>query len=59
MSLEWQQLFINQNFNERNRMANFNDFSKYKIGKNLIINCLNFINNEIFYEWLNLSPFIK
>ena len=33
MSFKWQQLFFNQNFNQRNNMANFLDTSTYKVGK--------------------------
>ena len=55
MSLEWQQLFFNQNFNQRNNRANFRDLSKYRIGKNLITNRLNILNNKIPYDWFNES----
>ena len=55
MSLEWQQLFFNQNFNQRNNRANFRDLSKYRIGKNLITNRLNILNNKIPYDWINES----
>ena len=55
MSFEWQQMFFVQNFNERNQIAKFIDLSRYKIGKNLITNRLNIINNKIPLNWLNLS----
>ena len=55
MSFEWQQLFFNQNFNQRNFRANFRDLSKRKIGKNLITNRLGIINNKIPYDWFNLN----
>ena len=55
MSHEWQLLFFNQNFNQRNENANFFDLSKYKIGKNLITNRLKIINNQIPFNWLNHS----
>ena len=45
LSLEWQQMFFVQNFNEHNQMANVYDPSKYKIGKNLITNGLIITNN--------------
>ena len=48
-------LFFNQNFNGRNRKANFRDTSNNKIDKNLIANRLPILNNQIEYEWLNLS----
>ena len=56
MSFEWRQMFFVQNFNERNQIAKFIDLSRYKIGKNLITNRLNIINNKIPLNWLNLSP---
>ena len=56
MSVEWQQLFFVQNFNERNQKAKFIDISQYKIGKNLITNRLTVINNMIQFNWLNLTP---
>ena len=55
MSFEWQQLFFNQNFNNRNNKANFRNLSTYKIGKNIVTNRLWVINNYIPYEWLNSS----
>ena len=55
MSYEWQQLFLNQNFNNRYSKANFLDLSRYKFGKNLIKNRFNIINNMIPYDWLNMN----
>ena len=55
MSFEWQQLFFNQNFNQRNNRANFRDLSKHKIGKNLITNRLIILNNKIPYDWFNVN----
>ena len=55
MSFEWQQLFFNQNFNQRNVTLNFTDLSRYKIGKNLITNRFNILNNQIPHNWLNLT----
>ena len=55
MPFEWQQLFFNQNFNQRNNRANFRDLSKRKIGKNLITNRLTILNNKIPYDWLNVN----
>ena len=55
MSFEWQQLFFNQNFNQRNNRANFRDLSKHKIGKNLITNRLSVLNNKIQYDWFNTN----
>ena len=53
MSFEWQQLFSNQNLNQRNSLANFRDLSYYRIGKNLITNRLTIMNNKIPYDWFN------
>ena len=55
MPYEWQQLFLNQNFNNRNSKANFFDLSRFKFGKNLITNRLGIINNMIPYDWLNIN----
>ena len=55
MSFERQQLFFNQNFNRRNNKASFRDLSNYRIGKNLITNRLNILNNKIPYDWFNES----
>ena len=55
MSFERQQLFFNQNFNRRNNKASFRDLSNYRIGKNLITNRLDILNNKIPYDWFNES----
>jgi hypothetical protein len=55
MPYEWQQLFLNQNFNNRNSKANFLDLSRFKFGKNLITNRFGVINNMIPYDWLNMN----
>ena len=52
---DWLDLFTNQTFNTRNGNTHFVDTSTYKIGKNIISNRLNLINDQIKYEWLNLD----
>ena len=51
----WLDLFFNQNFNNRNQNANFIDTSRFKQGKNLLINRFTCINNLIPYNVLNLK----
>ena len=51
----WIDLFFNQNFNNRNPNANFIDTSRFKQGKNLLINRFTCINNKTPYETLNLK----
>ena len=56
---DWLDLFDHQNFNTRNGKIQFIDRSVFKIGKNILSNRLNLLNNQINYDWLNmeLSPF--
>ena len=56
---EFIDLFFNQNFNARAKMANFITTSKFKVGKNIITNRFSMLNNKISYDWLNLqiNPF--
>jgi hypothetical protein len=51
----WLELFFNQNFNERNNMANFVDTSNFKQGKNLLSNRFSCINGKVPYSMLNKS----
>ena len=55
MSPEWLGLNFQQNFNNRNEMVNIIDTSKYKIGKNLLVNRLRILNGKIKLDDLNLS----
>lgn len=55
MSQEWLSLNFQQNFNNRNEMVNIFDTSKFKIGKNLLVNRLKVINGKIKLDDLNLS----
>ena len=54
-SFDWLSLFFNQNFNNRATTVKFFDTSTYKIGKNLLANRFKILNNEIQYDWLNMS----
>ena len=51
----WIDLFFNQNFNNRNPNANFIDTSRFKQGKNLLINRFTCINNKVPFHALNLK----
>ena len=56
---DWLDLFVNQTFNAKNGKTHFVDASSFKIGKNIISNRLNLLNDKIDYNWLNLefTPF--
>ena len=47
--------FVQQNFNARLNSVQINDMSNLRIGKNVLSNRLGILNNEINYEWLNLT----
>ena len=51
----WLKLNFQQNYNQRNEFVMITDTSMNRIGKNLMINRLNVINDKIKYDWLNLS----
>jgi hypothetical protein len=55
MSHEWLLLKFQQNFNNRYEMVQIFDTSKFKIGKNLLVNRLRIINGKIKLDDLNLS----
>ena len=48
-------LNFNQTFNRRNRGVMTYEDSLIKIGKNILSNRFNVINNLIDHDWLNLS----
>ena len=56
---DWLDRLVNQTFNARNGKTHFIDGSSFKIGKNIISNRLNLLNDQIDYNWLNLklTPF--
>ena len=47
MTEDWQDMNVQQNFNARNPNFHINDFSKLKVGKNIISNRLTCLNNEL------------
>ena len=50
---DWIDLNFQQNFNERNIHVQINDVSNLRIGRNILMNRLNCINNKIDYSWMN------
>ena len=52
---DWQDMNIQQNFNARNDNFHINDFSKLKVGKNILCNRLTCLNRHVKLDWLNLS----
>ena len=52
---DWLDMNSQQNFNGRNEMFHISDFSKIKIGKNILCNRLTVLNGQIKLDWLNLS----
>ena len=52
---DWHDMNSQQNFNGRNEMFHISDFSKIKIGKNILCNRLTVLNGQIKLDWLNLS----
>ena len=55
MNSDWVDMNHQQNFNARSKMFQINDCSRLKIGKNLLCNRLNELNNHVDLDWLNLS----
>ena len=52
---DWLDMNVQQNFNARCSFVKINDYSNLKIGKNIMTNRLGVLNNQIDYDWLNLS----
>ena len=52
---DWLDMNVQQNFNARSSFVKINDYSNLKIGKNIMTNRLGILNNQIDYDWLNLS----
>ena len=48
-------LNFQQNFNMRLNTIRIIDKSRLKIGKNILVNRLPILNNDIPFDWLNLS----
>ena len=55
MNSDWVDMNHQQNFNARSRMFQINDYSRLKIGRNILCNRLNELNNRVDLDWLNLS----
>ena len=55
MALNWQNLFFNQYFNDRDPLVKFFNNSKYKVGNNILSNRFTTLNGKILLSWLNLS----
>ena len=55
MNNDWLDLNSQQNFNSRSNLFQINDYSKIRIGKNIIANRMTILNNLINLDWLNLS----
>ena len=52
---DWNDLNSQQHFNSRQNCVQINDYSNIRVGKNILMNRLRILNNEIDYSWLNLS----
>ena len=52
---DWTDMNFQQNFNSRLNNVQINDYPSLRIGKNILLNRLGVLNNEIPYDWLNFS----
>ena len=55
MNDDWQDMNVQQNFIARNNLFLISDYSKLKVGKNVLANRLRILNNQIDLDWFNLS----
>ena len=55
MDENWLDMNLQQNFNARNKMFHINDNSKLMVGRNILPNRLNALNNLVELDWLNLA----
>ena len=55
MNEDWMDMNFQQNFNARLDCVQIFDNANLRIGKNILTNRLNIINNEIKFNWLNLN----
>ena len=55
MSDDWLSLNFQQNFNGRSDKVQIYNVSRYKVGRNLLVNRFRNLNNKIDYLWLNES----
>ena len=53
MSINWVNMFFNQQFNARSNTVKFFNTSRYKIGNNVLGNRFVHLNNKIEFNWLN------
>ena len=53
MSIEWTDLFFNQQFNARNPNVKFHNTSRFKVGNNTLSNRFIVLNGKIPFNWLN------
>ena len=54
-NVNWMDLNLQQNFNDRNNFVQIFETSKIMIGRNTLVNRFKCLNNTIEYDWLNLS----
>ena len=52
---DWIDLNFQQNFNGRSNVFQISDNSNLRIGKNILMNRMDVLNNVIQLDWLNLS----
>ena len=52
---DWMDMNVQQNFNARLNCVQINDMWNIRIGKNILSNRLGILNNEINYDWLDLT----
>ena len=52
---DWLDMNVQQKFNARNGKFHINDYSRTKVGRNLICNRLTCLNGQLKLEWLNLT----
>ena len=53
MSIDWINIFFNQQFNSRSSTVKFFNTSSYKIGNNVLGNRFVHLNGKIDFNWLN------
>ena len=52
---DWLDMNSQQNFNRRSGLFQISDYSRIKVGKNILCNRLTVLNGQINLDWLNLS----
>jgi hypothetical protein len=51
---DWQDMNAQQNFNAKMEMFQVSDFSRLKVGKNILCHRLSILHNQINLNWLNI-----